>query len=919
MQTKHLTHSCVLALLALSVASVRAQAQCAASWDDRFGAGTPDALAKACVAWDDGTGEHLYVGGEFTSVGAQPLAFLARWDEGAWSAVGGGVDGWVGAVHVHDFGQGPRLVAAGNFLTAGGVPANHIAVWDGASWSPLGVGLDELVLALETHDDGTGAKLYAGGTFTTSGGAPVARLASWNGTSWSSVGGGVNAPVHALESADLGTGTALFAGGEFTNAGGTAVNYVARWNGSAWSALATGVNASVRALRAYVPPSIGAPRLYVGGDFQMVGAAPANYLAAWSGTAWSTPWTPPSYHPSNSVRALGVHDDGNGARLYVGCSTLYPDAAVLRTDGVSMSVIASGPGVLPVYALATYHTAGAPKLAAVGLPSTMWTGVSSWDGARWNVLTDSNGVFDVRWPSFSYPYKSGVYAIAEVDVGDGPQFFAGGSFTQAGGVLGGNIARWDGTRWQPMGGGIEWPGSTVSGVYALLGFDEGAGTALYAGGLFTQAGGATAYDLARWNGTNWSALGNGFDDEVRALVAHDDGTGAELYAGGRFRYEGSQLVNRIARWNGTSWSPLGVGMSGPVFALASFDDGSGSALYAGGLFQLAGGQPANAIARWNGTSWSPVGGGMTGPGASVFGLLVHDDGSGPALYATGPFSSAGGAPSANLARWNGTSWSAVGGGLDSYAYALAAQDDGTGKALYAGGTFAHAGGVVASDLARWNGTSWSSVVGGVTVPTNASVFALASADEGGGTGPALFVGGSFTALGGVDAHWVGELHGCRIASFCAGDGLDPDVTTPCPCGNFGAQGRGCAWHAGPSGAALVAQGRIAPSDELVLVAAGMPLSAPSTIFLKGDQLLVGGAVFGDGVRCVGGGLIRLGTKTNVGGSARYPESGNTAISVRGATPVGSGLTGWYQTYYRNAASYCTSATFNVTNGVRVIW
>lgn len=919
MQMKHLARSCALTLFALSAAAVRARAQCSTGWDDRFGAGAPDGLTKACVAWDDGTGEHLYVGGEFTSVGAQSLAFLARWDEGAWSTVGAGVDGWVGALQVHDFGQGPRLVAAGNFVTAGGVPANHIAVWDGASWSALGAGLDGLVLALETHDDGTGAKLYAGGTFTTSGGAPVARLARWDGTSWSAVGGGVDAPVHALESADLGLGAELFAGGEFTSAGATAVNHVARWNGSAWSTLGVGVNAAVRALCLYVSPSIGARRLYVGGDFQSVGSAPANYLAVWSGSAWSTPWMPPSSLPSNSVRALTVHDDGTGALLYVGCSTLHEDAAVLRSNGVSMGVLGRGPGVIAGYALASYHAGGAPRLAAVGAPSAMWTGVSSWDGARWNVLTDANGMFDVRWPSFAYPYKSGVYAIAQVDVGDGPQIFAGGSFTQAGGALGGNIARWDGAGWQLIGGGIEWPGSTVSGVYALLGFDDGSGPALFAGGLFTEAGGSTAYDAARWNGTSWTGLGIGFDEAVRALAVHDEGGGAQLYAGGKFRYEGTQMVNRIARWNGTSWSGLGGGLSGPVYALASFDDGSGSALYAGGFFALAGGQPANAIARWNGTSWAPVGGGFGGSTASVQALRVHDDGSGPALYAAGSFSTAGGGPASNLARWNGTSWSPVGGGLDYVAYALAAHDDGTGNALYAGGAFTHAGGVLASNVARWDGTSWSSVASGVTTPINASVFAVASADAGDGRGPALFVGGSFSELGGVDAHWIGALHGCRITSFCAGDGLDPDVTTPCPCGNSGAPGRGCAWHAGPSGAALAAQGPIAPSDGLVLAASGMPLSAPSTIFLKGDQLLAGGTVFGDGVRCVGGGLIRLGTKTNVGGSARYPESGNTPISVRGATPVGSGLTGWYQTYYRNAANYCTSATFNVTSGVRVIW
>ena len=75
----------------------------------------------------------------------------------------------------------------------------------------------------------------------------------------------------------------------------------------------------------------------------------------------------------------------------------------------------------------------------------------------------------------------------------------------------------------------------------------------------------------------------------------------------------------------------------------------------------------------------------------------------------------------------------------------------------------------------------------------------------------------------------------------------------------------------------------------------------------------------DGLRCIDGSLVRLGTKTNVSGAAQYPEAGNVSISVRGQTPVGSGAIGYYQTYYRNAAVFCTSSTFNVTNAVRVVW
>jgi hypothetical protein len=84
-------------------------------------------------------------------------------------------------------------------------------------------------------------------------------------------------------------------------------------------------------------------------------------------------------------------------------------------------------------------------------------------------------------------------------------------------------------------------------------------------------------------------------------------------------------------------------MNGGVRSLAVYDDGSGPALYAGGTFNIAGGVAAERIAKWNGSSWAPLGSGVSG-GAStnVMALVVHDDGGGPALYAGGTFTVAGG-------------------------------------------------------------------------------------------------------------------------------------------------------------------------------------------------------------------------------------------------------------------------------------
>src|SRR5690606_40758984 len=138
-------------------------------------------------------------------------------------------------------------------------------------------------------------------------------------------------------------------------------------------------------------------------------------------------------------------------------------------------------------------------------------------------------------------------------------------------------------------------------------------------------------------------------------------------------------------------SAVGPGLrSGNVYSFAVFDDGRGGgpALYAGGSFQTSGGKPVRGIAKWDGASWSEVGGGVSGGStrSTVHDLCVFDDGSGPALYAGGEFGSAGGTLSTSfIAKWDGESWSSVGGGVGSYIFALGVFDDGSGPALYAGG------------------------------------------------------------------------------------------------------------------------------------------------------------------------------------------------------------------------------------------
>jgi len=205
------------------------------------------------------------------------------------------------------------------------------------------------------------------------------------------------------------------------------------------------------------------------------------------------------------------------------------------------------------------------------------------------------------------------------------------------------------------------------------------------------------------------------------LYSHQDetGTGSALYAGGRITSAGGVPVNNIAKWDGTEWSALGGGLvdgggAAVVEALKMHDDGSGAgpALYVGGYFDLAGGRPAVAAARWDGDEWTPVGGGLPHlPSVTpeVYAIDVYDDGRGPALYFAGKFTGDGGRA---VTRWDGRIWSALDEGLSEgspagilvvFCMTVFDNDHGPGPGLYLGGTFGQAGSIASKQIARWQG------------------------------------------------------------------------------------------------------------------------------------------------------------------------------------------------------------------------
>lgn len=500
---------------------------------------------------DDGPGPHpasLHISGTF-SLGAsdQPLPRIARWDppvltEIASAQVNGGprLDLRLTAFASDPFaGDRPSLYAIGGFDTVGGIEATGIARYDGALWSALGPGfpLAWIGSLLLFDDDGIGSlptRLFAFGSFSQAGYQPAHNIAAWDGQYWLAPGPTLDNAVHALVAADLGDGPAVYAAGAFDRAGEIPVSGVARWDGTHWSPVGAPLDNQVDALAVY--NDNGTPRLVAGGKFTAAGV-PLGHVAVLRAGVWQ-PF-------------------GGGLNGDVSC------------------LLAAGPLLY----------AGGDFTAAAGAPSAQRLAV--WNGSGWQAIGRFSGT---------------VSALAAFQ----GSLYVGGRFMNVtnpdnSNTVAPHIAWFNGVRWICPGFGVNAP------VNAMAVHDDGSGPALYVGGLLGAAGTVPVSRIARWDGSAWAAVGGGLagpaPDEVLALASIDEGPGrSALYAGGRFTQGGTTAAMDVARWDGTVWAGLGSGLDGPARAFAALDlDGPGPQprqVYIGGDFLMAGGSPSWFIAPW---------------------------------------------------------------------------------------------------------------------------------------------------------------------------------------------------------------------------------------------------------------------------------------------------------------------------------
>lgn len=337
----------------------------------------------------------------------------------------------------------------------------------------------------------------------------------------------------------------LYFGGEYKNVDGMIIPGIAAWDGSNWDSLAGG------RLCHYFEPSgqlvtvYGIKKfkneLYVGGRFRYADTLEVFGITRWDGEKWKK-------------LDKGLYDKSN--EFYGSTTSFQEFNDTLYICGHFDSLVGS---------------------------NIKCKEIIRWDGLNWQKMDTI--------PSYNGPGES-LY-IYDMEVYKN-ELYIGGLFGHGyGSDTTKDIVRWNGKNWLSVGGGIK----GQSFIYTM---EEYKGE-LYVGGYFTKQEGNAGNSIMKWNGTEWSEIGDlkwawgNYNGQVHDLMVYND----ELYVAGEFSYANGIPVKNIAKWDGIKWCGLGSIFDSRITSLGVYND----MLYAGGGFHTINGDSISGIAKWTGGSY----------------------------------------------------------------------------------------------------------------------------------------------------------------------------------------------------------------------------------------------------------------------------------------------------------------------------
>jgi trimeric autotransporter adhesin len=314
------------------------------------------------------------------------------------------------------------------------------------------------------------------------------------------------------------------------------------------------------------------------------------------------------------------------------------------------------------------------KLAAGGVIDFAGTGsdwrpmesVALWDGSDWEAVPFGPG------PGYSYGWPQAL-------LGENDTLYAAGEFRYYPGPQPASVLRYANGSWTPLD-------TLPAHGTSLLRY----GGDLFLGASIAGVPGPEIAGVLRWNGSAWESVGSTSGADQFHGVDHLAEYHGLLIAGGSFIAIDDIAANGVAAWDGRKWRNLGGPGPAPAFYRP---DVRGIAIYRDQLViagAFAGDSLATPLMVWDGLGWRSIPG-IHGEASSL--CVVHGT-----LFLGGRLTLTGGEP-LGVARWDGSSWQALGSGVNGWT--LAFQD--YGGALWLGGDFSRAGVNSSFGIARWSG------------------------------------------------------------------------------------------------------------------------------------------------------------------------------------------------------------------------
>ena len=585
----------------------------------------------------------VVIGGRFTRVNGVAATNIARFDGIGWHSFGDGLPGVVFAIAA----DASSVIAGGDFASVTNSTLTNIARWNSQQWQNIGGGVPGRVLSVAVATNG---ELFAASDGISN--QVPASVWRWDGQQWMSIGDFGEAGVRRVRRLAW-MGDSLFA----ALAPADSNNCVMRWQGNQWTSVGDVSLSGVAEVLA-----IGENGLIAGGALTWVrdGETNRSGIARLVNGRWVTDLAEESLSTldlavaGREMYALGLINDGISDKMARG---------VWHFDGRTWGQLNNGLRFMDqCYRIAEIDS----RIIVTGFTSKpeLFGGLA-WDGRQWQRLGTAppagstlrmqrelgrsgstvlaNAVLNIgtpsatgvlahldgtNWVQATEPFPLTVSAIS----GDGRNVFAAGRMLVSNSSFG-TVWQWDGSKWQQLGGLFKGQGSSLAGFISALAYFGGS---LYAGGTFTNIGGAMSLYFARWDGQRWEAVGEPLDGSISAFSATSDG----LLAVGRFVAAGSNQLDRVAVWENNAWRGLGAGLI--MTNITAVAGGPSGVVAVGGS---RAGRPEVWLRR--GGNWS-----LVGFDASSTFLVNHMLWRGQDLHIAGGFIFMGGQESDTYAIWH---------------------------------------------------------------------------------------------------------------------------------------------------------------------------------------------------------------------------------------------------------------------------